>query len=168
MTPSSADPRGASWAADEEEAFVNIMKYLVNETELIGGRRWEEGAMLLQKVYNGSRTPSALKNQWNRVLRARTGLDERRRPKPTMMVTGALTPRKKRRAAPKASLVPDLEAIEEDDLEGEEAGAVEVDEEEVVIADVPKSGKRKRSDDKVTGKQLLQPRKRRLRGGAEY
>ena len=140
-----ARSRGKAWTRAEEEATIEIMADLIKRGEL-GEGKWMACAEALEKEHGFGRTSSAIKTQWNRVLRARTGLDERGRPNPDKMVTGALTPRRERRGVHvlhSSSLPPDVK--EEDEGEEEEKR---------------KDGSRSNLD--------VASRKRKLRGGTEY
>lgn len=177
--PSSAHCRGRPWSAAEEAATIAIMKDLVAGTNAVyGDKRWEVCAKRLKKDHGLTRSGPAIKNHWNRVLRARTGLDERRTPNPNKMVTGSLTPRKKQRTGlnsfsrPALSDVPEEDEDggrgrneEQDDEEEEEEDEDEAEEEaEEITAEEGRAQKQVDWDNET----YVPSRKRKLRGGAEY
>ncbi len=94
--PFSGNPKGTTWSPREVEATIEIIKDL-KAANYYGDNRWERASQRLWEEYRIERTPNAVKNQWNRVIRAQSGLDERKRPNPQMMVTGALAPGRTRR-----------------------------------------------------------------------
>ena len=71
--------RGQPWIEIEEKACQDIMRdIMTNRTHIKGENRFEETGQRLQAMgYN--RNGGAVKNYWNRVGRAATGLDERRK-----------------------------------------------------------------------------------------
>lgn len=64
---------------------------------------WDAVATRLRNEYDINRSPAAVKNQWNRVLRAMSGFDERHTPKPSSLQTGLLPSSKKFRGSTTAS-----------------------------------------------------------------
>ncbi|KAI9817985.1 MAG: hypothetical protein M1832_004506 [Thelocarpon impressellum] len=84
-----------SWTATEERLAIGIMAELMYQGRITGDARWGEISRLLAVDHQISRSGAAVKNQWNRVLRQRCGLDER---KPSAqggpMQTGLQTSRK--------------------------------------------------------------------------
>jgi len=179
--PSSAHVRGTTWSAAEEAATITIMQDLVAGTNAVyGDRRWQVCARRLKKDHGLTRSGPAIKNHWNRVLRARTGLDERRTPNPNKMVTGLLTPRKKQRTAQNLfsrsalSEVPEEDEDEEEErVEGqddEEERVEDQDDEkdEVEVEEVTEKEGRAQTRDNWDNETYIPSRKRKLRGGAEY
>ena len=166
--PSTAHCRGTPWSAAEEEATITIMKDLVTgKNAVYGDKRWEVCAKRLKKDHGHSRSGPAVKNHWNRVLRARTGLDERRTPNPGKMVTGSLTPRKKQRTAQNLVSRSALSTVREEDGEGEEERIEDQDEEEEEVEELTEEGRIQKEDD-WDSEPYVPSRKRKLRGGAEY
>jgi len=155
QTPSSsANSKGSPWSTEEEDATIKIMQDVVDEQQIYGDKRWTECAKRLKKQYAVNRSAAAIKNQWNRVLRARSGVDERKHPNPSRMTTGSLTPKKRKRAQ---LAFPTSSVAAEDEEEGEE----EEEEEEEEEVDIPE-------EDDLDNEPYAPPRKRSLRGGTEY
>lgn len=171
QTPASpAVSKGRPWSADEESATIKIMQDLVAEGRVYGDKRWAECAKRLKKQQPSYRSAAAIKNQWNRVLRARSGVDERKHPNPSRMTTGSQTPKKRKRAQ---SVVSATATAAEDDLEeGEEVEEDDEMEEEVKDADEDKDEGQDEETRKVKNdwgnEDFALPRKRMLRGGREY
>ena len=85
------------WTQAEKDKVHELMNEvisegLVNHTE----QRWSEISTRLA-AHNMYRSWGAIKNMWNREGRAAYGVDERRKPNPGKMVTGAQTDRKRKR-----------------------------------------------------------------------
>lgn len=177
--PSSANVRGRPWSVAEEAATTRIMRDLVTGANAVyGDRRWEMCAKRLKKDHGLTRSGPAIKNHWNRVLRARTGLDERRTPNPNKMVTGSLTPRKKQRTAQRLFGRPALSDVaeevgEEEEEEEERYGDQNYEEEqeeeqEVEVEEVTEKDGRAQREYDWDNETYVPSRKRKLRGGAEY
>ena len=80
--PSSAAPgaprrKGTAWDANEEELAIAIMAEILYNDDPKGDARWGFISDTLRAEHDISRSAAAVKNQWNRVLRHRSGLDER-------------------------------------------------------------------------------------------
>ena len=77
---SRAQPPTRSWALWEEDSCIRHMIDINNEDQIHGEARFRE-ALSRMRVHDGcQRTgPSAVKNFWNRIGRARSRLDERRK-----------------------------------------------------------------------------------------
>ncbi|KAI9849705.1 MAG: hypothetical protein M1837_002831 [Sclerophora amabilis] len=87
----------SAWSEDEETKTIEIMRRLIQEGRVKGDKRWAETSRLLKQEHQIDRSAAAVKNQWNRFLRERSGVDERRgaavnRP----MRTGLQTPKTKK------------------------------------------------------------------------
>ncbi|KAI9850178.1 MAG: hypothetical protein M1838_006023 [Thelocarpon superellum] len=100
--PTGGRRRGMAWTATEERLTIGIMAEILHKQEIKGDDRWTEISSILATDHGVSRTRAGVKNQWNRVLRARCGLDERERSGVSgrPLQTGVL---QKKKAAKKAS-----------------------------------------------------------------
>ena len=139
-----------------------------------GDKRWEVCAKRLKNDHGLSRSGPAIKNHWNRVLRVRTGLDERRTPNPDKMVTGLLTPRKKQKTVQNLysrSALSDVQEEhdeEEDEVEEVEERDEDQDDEQEEEEEVTEKEGRGQKQDGWNNESYVVSRKRKLRGGAEY
>lgn len=85
----------SSWSDAENEAAIDIMRSVAVHPKFMGKEtRFEEVARLLSLApYNSSkRAGTAIKNQWNRYLRAKSGFEDRSTKKRTQgLVTSSLS-----------------------------------------------------------------------------
>ena len=88
----------AGWTEHERTKMAQVMKEMVEEKHESLGKeqRWDEAARRLKK-YRINRTGPGVKNHWNRVGRATSGIDERTIPKPDKMTTGVPKARRERK-----------------------------------------------------------------------
>ena len=84
--------QGTAWKPEEQAAVLSIMKDLIKEDDkrvLNTEKRWDEISKRLAGRYGFYlRTAAGVKNHWNRVGRAASGIDERQHKRPNMMTTG--------------------------------------------------------------------------------
>ncbi|KAJ9615488.1 hypothetical protein H2200_001563 [Cladophialophora chaetospira] len=79
LAASRLQPPSRSWALWEEDACIRHMLDIDRENQLRGEARFHEALRRMRTIDNCTRDrPNAVKNFWNRVGRARSGLDERR------------------------------------------------------------------------------------------
>ncbi|MCJ1300208.1 hypothetical protein MMC08_003003 [Hypocenomyce scalaris] len=92
--------QGTAWKPEEQAAVLSIMKELIKEDNnrvLTTEKRWDEISKRLAERYGFClRTAAGVKNHWNRVGRAASGIDERQHKRPNMMTTGLQKGRNKR------------------------------------------------------------------------
>lgn len=89
-------PKGTAWKKDEEDACIKLM---IEVREAGNCHRidalWDAVSRRMLSDCGISRSSAAVKNHWNRHLRAKSGYDERRTPKPNTLRTGLLSSEKK-------------------------------------------------------------------------
>lgn len=83
--------KATAWSENEDRACMKLMP----EVKTAGACKriddlWEMVSKRLLSDYGFHRSPAAVKNQWNRVLRAKCGFDERATKKPHSLRTGLL------------------------------------------------------------------------------
>ena len=76
--------KGTSWTFAEESVAIRLMKEMVKEGKADGDRRWKLLSRRMFKYHGIDRSEAAVKIQWNRFLREKSGIDER---KPSNNVT---------------------------------------------------------------------------------
>jgi hypothetical protein len=94
-TKNRATPR--AWLEYEKAATITLMRRVVGEfptnfTEW----RFEEISKRLMSRFGVDRSAKSVKNFWNREGRQRSGLDERKKPRPEQMATGVQDPATRR------------------------------------------------------------------------
>ncbi|KAI9670941.1 MAG: hypothetical protein M1831_005026 [Alyxoria varia] len=90
-SPLQGKTKSLPWSMDERLAAIDEMLHVLQERKhkrvdevwsLCSKKMWEK-----HRVF---RTDSAVKNEWNRRIRQMCGIDERAKPRPDCLVTGAL------------------------------------------------------------------------------
>lgn len=75
----SRQTNSRKWSAEEEESCIKHMKAVVEEREVQGEARFGEAGRRMKEIDGFERTKAtAIKNFWNRIGRARSGIDERK------------------------------------------------------------------------------------------
>ena len=86
---------GGAWSITEECVTIGVMAILLQQKQVKGDARWDAISRRLKQDHQIDRSPGAVKNQWNRVLRERSGIDERHpSAQGRAMQTGLQTPKK--------------------------------------------------------------------------
>ena len=101
---SSATGVKRAWEHWEKEKVDMVMSDLIKQHHgSWSGKSWEQACQVLREQHKVDRTWRAIKNEWSRYGRKRTGLDERNRPEGKKVVTGYESPseRKAKRQAKK-------------------------------------------------------------------
>ena len=94
-----------SWEQWEKDKVDEVMSTLIGQRRKTWtGKTWERACQILLQEHSVDRTWRAIKNEWSRYGRKRTGLDERNSPEGRKLVTGYESPseRKAKRQAKKA------------------------------------------------------------------
>ncbi|KAI9838522.1 MAG: hypothetical protein M1819_004830 [Sarea resinae] len=96
-TPAGRAPKGASagsrgqgsrWTEAEEDMAITAMRKVIDEGTVTGDARWEECSRIMKRENGVERSGPAIRNDWIRSLRERSGLDERSRAPPSRLTTG--------------------------------------------------------------------------------
>ena len=98
-----SNPKSSNWTVYEKNLVIELMHIVMaynNKTSKTEAR-WREVEALL-KEYGVTRSPTAIKNYWNREGRATSGLDERNKPNPDNLVTGVQSADSRREKRQKA------------------------------------------------------------------
>ena len=75
-----------NWTADEEHLVKDLMAEVIGEGNYTESK-WDIVSVRLSERHQMQRSPTAVKNYWNRRGRSDWGLDERRTPNPNRMTT---------------------------------------------------------------------------------
>lgn len=86
-----------NWKDNEKSYVITLMQEIVNEGEATE-KKWSIISERLMSRYSVDRSAGSVKNWWNRHGRAQSNIDERKKPKPDKLQTGATPPEKRRKA----------------------------------------------------------------------
>lgn len=126
--------RAMPWTKIQKDAVEAELRQVIREGQV--NRTEQRWVVIQDRLHNNhgiTRTPTAIKNYWNREGRLSTGLDERNKPRPYAMVTGVQNPEDRKRARQKNKLTQqkgDVDGAEIEDDEGDDIGDEEVEDEE--------------------------------------
>ena len=81
--------KGSAWTEEEEQLCIALMNSLLQPGQHKVEHLWPQIEQQMRSAGFG-RTGSSIKNYWNRHLRAKSGLDERKTPRADTMTTGTL------------------------------------------------------------------------------
>lgn len=87
------------WTTREKDLVRVLMEEVIAEQQVnLTEKKWEVISDRLAARFSFNRSNTSIKNYWNRQGRAQTGVDERRKPNPTKLVTSATTAEQRKRA----------------------------------------------------------------------